>query len=952
MKETYESQHILFGPYASLNTSNQIEWIQFVMDRAGDIEQFKTANPAQFVRNEWQTDKPILDKISVYCPGVEKSECCFVFASKQVIRFYFSPKGAPWPGEPFRDGLFRNASIRPINQNVTSRDWWHPLEDKLIDIRQQYRDWQQGLQAASSEATWHEGQDIKSLDFMYDDQGHKKSLIQTVLSPTQVMNIQQLIQDDWSQLKAVSKHSTDYCQALQLLLLPTLLPEHLTGLSPEIADKVVNLQKWSLPTVINKFPVSRFYAPNQPNISIDDIRHYLHDLVIAEITQYTPEQVLPRFKSDETIKTTKIGAMQDDMGQLLFQLTEAMSEESQEQVLQLRQLMLGNANDLTEIQIENLLRIITDIEHRQINPQAQAIESNLVAIHAALGHTEFGQALGQIKMRLIELSARFWIKAFASERCPQLDVSKFDNDMSLLVAIYQRLVTEHTPQSEQDAILAKIIEHTHYLFLTPWKDDTLLKVVLSKSKSLTREPYSSVLEHALSSYRLSGMEDHNRLYLGQLIKDMSLEKSKVIIEKVRALAPHHFRPSEIGILRFNLELGLTQAQRNVILEAWDIYNWPVESGYNAAILMGAYPDSRKEQFYAQHKALIDNDSNVNIDTFLAFMAVLPEQHKESFYNQNKHVVENITNSFALRKSFETLPEVYRERYLRVMMPRIASMISRYNITGGCEDILEYLSIEQRNVVWQEIKSIVIEGLKKEWRSGSTGTDLRFLTYLTEAQGMECLKSLESIRFSSVGCGMFGTQLSQIPEETVRMVCDTWKQGIVKIMDSAGAISLLFRNSVRPDCCHTLYDIFKDTIASKLQSEEDYHRLQQYLTPEEQIDLSHRITLFKLQTWLPTSRLETFKSALMSDESTLKEAFDALLEPKYTVKSFFRSNKQTNANLIQTLACAEIGWLRKLNMSLSLWLTDEELTDRSAVKTALEEYVATDGNMEQEEPPSV
>src|SRR3990167_7625070 len=96
--------------------------------------------------------------------------------------------------------------------------------------------------------------------------------------------------------------------------------------------------------------------------------------------------------------------------------------------------------------------------------------------------------------------------------------------------------------------------------------------------------------------------------------------------------------------------------------------------------------------------------------------------------------------------------------------------------------------------------------------------------------------------------------------------------------------------------------------------------------------------FKIQSWLPSSHVEAFKSALIDHESNIKTAFDALFKPKYTMRSLFSGNTQTNANLIQIIACAETGWLQKINSALSLGLSNEQLTSQTTIKAALENYV--------------
>ncbi|HVT61959.1 MAG TPA: hypothetical protein VHD33_00520, partial [Legionellaceae bacterium] len=460
MQEPQERLSVTQGPFASLRSSGEMEWIQLVIDKSGKVEQFKTAAPEQFVKNEWQTDKPIPEKLSVYAPGVEKPEICFVFIP-QVIRFYFRPNGQPWPGEPFSGGLFRNASVMPKTKNVVSNDHWCPDDNLLTQINEQYRQWQTLTSAtATSSQIWHAGQTKKPFNFMRDDQGHKKPIDQGLLSDDQVSEIQLLILDDWIQMKEVSSNATEYCQVLRLLLAPSLSNDDLIGLPSEVTDKLVKLQKWFLPITINQFPAKRFYRMGQPEISINDVQAYLHQVVVAEIKQYFPKQGLPPFIPDQKLIITRIGSMRDEMGKLLFQLTEAMSAESQEQVMQLRQLMSGNADNLNLTEAENLLRVVSDIGHRQTNAQTQAIESDLVAIQQATSEVvHFDETLNRLKFKLkarirmlYEPQDRAWLISYAQEHCSDLNLSNYESNIHLLTAIVEK-VTENKPRSEQNEIL-------------------------------------------------------------------------------------------------------------------------------------------------------------------------------------------------------------------------------------------------------------------------------------------------------------------------------------------------------------------------------------------------------------------------------------------------------------------------------------------------------------------
>ena len=481
-------------------------------------------------------------------------------------------------------------------------------------------------------------------------------------------------------------------------------------------------------------------------------------------------------------------------------------------------------------------------------------------------------------------------------------------------------------------------------------DLILFLMVLSQEKMKSFLEASQLLKHYIK----------NDVQMALLLQLFDIEKSKLIIDVLKSQIPELINIKALE----HLAKTVTPEHLSLIVAAWDLRNLPVTSANDVLFLMELLPDSEKEPLYLQYQTLIKSISNYKV--FIKFMAILPEQYKADCYNENKSLIVDLSNPCVIsdiNEIFKALPEEFRKSYLDAIMSNIGTILPKYGASRMCEKILEFLTPEQRSAVFQSVQHTLVENLKIGWKTSYSEDDMNFLNYLTDAQCIALLKPLERIRFYSSGFMTpvnLGKNLSYLSDQKCRTVCFAWKQSILSILKSTNDIILLFDKSStentfstggrtsnrRLNVCSILYDLFKDKITSILKTENEYNQLKPYLKPEDQLDLSHNITLYKIQPWLPSSRVEAFKSALMDHESEIQTAFDALFKPTYIMRSLFSGKTKTNANLIQIIACMETGWLHKINAALSLGLSNEQLASQTTIKAALENYVTATSHRNQ------
>lgn len=818
---------LTIGPCAYLSNRG-IQWLQITIGDNGVCTEFQQASEAGFINNTWRTLEPEQwpTTISAFDPSISQSH--FMLSrdsanklSRHLFTEYTPPKTADGQNQAPIDRVtsqtYLGNQLGPITilQNPQTKAGllaakWRPDKTQEAALKAQYHQWEQSQLTNWHHDTAHPELSMPNspLDFQTTHMGVAKPAIETDLVPGQQWVVKSIIQERLGLLKAESLSSEEYRNALHFLIDGT---EPSSPIAEATQKNIEDIKPLISASGINRYMKQNFYTKiiDQMNtrsqsvekirvnmtetdpgydVTIESVRSYIQQLMLAEIQQYFPDySIIMAEQPANFVSTFKVGALPIAQAGAIEESSTGLSQQEIRQIDHLYRVHSGAPLwDNSEESLAEMSAVIGSIQNRFAATQAVASTFRLLIpndtdwdYETALEHmaekVQKTLRLKQLFRSLLAADEDYSLRSFNSQEYQQLghDITFLSTHIqsypaqeqqSLVIRLFQKEILSSTDTKRLIIALSEEV---------PSFERSLIKLLADTLPHPESEQYLQ-LYAVLTGEMILDLNTPDTVLqnLSQIVNDVGprAAASKQFLEFLTMLRGHslsvvktnisgHFLAKKIIAYFDEPKNTRSQVRLNAILpNIAELPNW-LDRKKASAILRATLTNLTAEQqtqvlitFFTQNevpsdvaKDLFGESSPLEFKVMLDVMTALSIKQMSVLVNNSNALFVLRTLLYKYEESSSRKPKEFLRELSDEMLDKLMPQISVKSIQRYLDDYdLKLEELPKANTAdWEQTASIITSlfaktkaasGFIEQLRSATSPRALKELLFLEISNG--------------------------------------------------------------------------------------------------------------------------------------------------------------------------------------------------------------------------